>query len=57
MKKTKKTEAERLYEAELARITWAEEESYNEMEARGWKPYENIELPEELRNDPNYLPF
>lgn len=57
MKKNKEREAEKLYAAELARFNYVCDELVKEAEARGGKPYENIELPKELRDDPNYLPF
>lgn len=50
-------ELEELYLNELKRFNLVCEEMIEEMEARNWKPYEDIELPDELRNDPNYLPF
>lgn len=50
-------ELKRKHEEELSRFNRVCEDMLEEAEAQGWKPYENIELPEELRNDPNYLPF
>ena len=50
-------ELEELYLNELRRFHQVYEELLEEDEARNWEPYEEIELPEELRNDPNYLPF
>lgn len=50
-------EAKRLHEAELARFNFVCNEMVEEWLARGGKPYENIELPKELREDPNYFPF
>ena len=50
-------EAEKLYAAELARFNYVCDELVKEAEARGGKPYEDIELPIELWNDPNCLPF
>ena len=52
-----KEELEELHWKELARFNNVCEELVEEMEAREWEPYENIVLPEELRRDPNYLPF
>ena len=50
-------EAEKLYAAELARFNYVCDEMVEEWLVRGGKPYEDIELPIELWNDPNYLPF
>ena len=50
-------ELEKLYLNELRRFHQVYEELLKEDEARNREPYEDIELPEELRNDPNYLPF
>lgn len=57
IKKLSKEELEELYYEELERFNLVCEEMVKEFDERGGKPYENIEIPTELMNDPNFLPF